>query len=159
VQGELKVLSWLRGAKKVIEASTSANPLNPHLNYSLIPSTNLADGFDMIGKTPQIDWLTRVLDFTHLRHAVIAQNLANINTPNYRRLDVPFSVETFIKKGALAPTKVVVEEGKSAERLDGNNVDIDAEIALLQRNSLLAAATTQILAQQLMQLRSAIVGR
>jgi hypothetical protein len=38
-------------------------------------------------------------------------------------------------------------------------VDIDAEIALLQRNSLLAAATTQILAQQLMQLRSAIVGR
>jgi flagellar basal-body rod protein FlgB len=114
----------------------------------------------MIGKTPTIELLTRVLDAAHIRHAVIAHNLANVNTPNFKRLEVPFALESATKTGGLVTQAVPIvqaEEGRT--RVDGNSVDIDAEISLLHRNSLLAAATTQILAQQLAQLRSAIVGR
>ena len=40
-----------------------------------------------------IDVLSRVLDTAALRHRVIAQNVANVNTPGYRRLEVTFEDE------------------------------------------------------------------
>lgn len=113
----------------------------------------------MISKTASVDLLSRVLEAAHLRHAVIAHNLANVNTPNYRRLEVPFSLELSRTAGSAAPAPPTIVESQVAAREDGNTVDIEAEIAVLQRNSLLTAAATQILAQQLSQWRSAITGR
>ena len=117
----------------------------------------------MIGKTAQIDLLTRLLDAGSVRHAVISQNLANVNTPNYRRLEVAFDTEVdrhLAKDGdSIALKPRVVESKDLPQRLDGNSVDIDTEVALLGRNSLMSAAATQKLAMKIAQLRSAITGR
>lgn len=49
-----------------------------------------------MGVTPsQFELLARLVDASSLRHRVIAQNVANVNTPGYHRRDVSF-------EGALA---------------------------------------------------------
>jgi flagellar basal-body rod protein FlgB len=112
----------------------------------------------------RIDLLTRVLDASTLRHRTIAQNVANVNTPGYQRLDVKFEDELakILQAGqpvhAVKP-EIVVDEAASALRVDGNNVDIDKEMGMLSKNSLLYQAASQILTTQLTALRLAISGR
>jgi flagellar basal-body rod protein FlgB len=108
-----------------------------------------------------IDTLTRVLDTAGLRHRVIAQNVANVNTPGYKRLEVQF--EDALAKALATPggpaAKPRVVEGDGPERVDGNTVDIDREMGDLTKNGLLYQAATQILASRLAALRSAVSGR
>lgn len=109
-----------------------------------------------------IDVLALMLDASALRHRVIAQNVANVNTPGYRRLAVSFEGELARSlanpSGKLsARPMVVVADGP--ERVDGNTVDIDREMNDLTRNALLYQAAAQVLASRLASLRSAITGR
>jgi flagellar basal-body rod protein FlgB len=116
-------------------------------------------------KTSQIGLLSKLLDVANLRHRVIAQNMANINTPDYHRLDVSFE-EAFTKRlgkdskldaGSLAPK--VMEASGGPVRGDGNNVDLDAEIGRLGKNAFLHNTYVQLLAGNLAMMRSAITGR
>lgn len=102
-----------------------------------------------------IDVLSRVLDTASLRHRVIAQNVANVNTPGYRRLEVAFADELAAAGGA----KPTVVESEGTDRPDGNSVDIDREMGELTKNSLLYQAATQILASRMAAMKSAITGR
>lgn len=109
-----------------------------------------------------IDLLGQVMDASSLRHRVISQNVANVNTPNYKRLEVAFEGELTKALGTPAGTgsvvpKVVVTD--NPERVDGNTVDIDREMNDLTKNALLYQAVSQILASRLGSLRSAISGR
>ncbi len=111
------------------------------------------------------DLLSRLLDVSSLRHRVISNNVANVNTPGYRELDVSFE-DAFARAVAggnsAAGLKVeagVVEGPGGPERADGNNVDIDYEMARLNKNTLLYRAFSQILASHLGTARSAIAGR
>src|SRR5437868_1293528 len=90
--------------------------------------------------------LAQLLDVAALRHRVIAQNVANVNTPGYRRRAVEFEGDLAKALATPGPTplvkpKVVIEDGP--ERVDGNTVDIDREMNALAKNALLyqAAAT------------------
>jgi len=110
-----------------------------------------------------IDVLRRLMDAAALRHQVISQNVANVNTPGYRRLAVEFEDELAKVLGtaggsadAVAP-KVVVED--RAERVDGNTVDLDREMGDLNKNTLLFQAASQIAASRFASMRSAISGR
>lgn len=113
----------------------------------------------------QLELLSRMLTVANLRHGVIAGNVANVNTPGYRRLDVAFENVLPEQSGqtsaAGAPNQKpkVVEARGGVERADGNNVDIDAELGRLSKNTLLTNAYTQILASRLAAMRSAITGR
>jgi flagellar basal-body rod protein FlgB len=106
--------------------------------------------------------LTQVLDTAALRHRVIAQNVANVNTPGYRRLAVEFE-DNLAKSLASASNpaqvkpRVVIEDGP--ERVDGNTVDIDREMVAMNKNSLLYQAAAQIITNRVAQLRAAIAGR
>ena len=51
-----------------------------------------------------------------------------------------------------------MERKGGAERADGNNVDVDAELGRLQKNALLYNAYSQILASRIASMRSAISG-
>ena len=113
----------------------------------------------------QFDLLARLLDVASLRHRVIAQNVANVNTPGYHRLDVSFE-EALARELPLAAQNhtpdvkpVVTEAPVVAPRLDGNNVEIDAEMGRLNKNSLLFGAYSQILASKIAAMRAAISGR
>lgn len=110
-----------------------------------------------------IDVLRRLMDASALRHQVISQNVANVNTPGYRRLAVEFEDELAKVLGspggspdAVIP-KVVVED--RAERVDGNTVDLDREMGDLNKNTLLFQAAAQVAASRFAAMRSAISGR
>ena len=86
-------------------------------------------------RAPHLALLAQVLDAAALRHRVIAQNIANVNTPGYHRREVAFEAG-ISARGRLAasespanvkPHVVVVDDGP--ERVDGNNVDIDNEMS------------------------------
>lgn len=109
------------------------------------------------------DVLGRVLDTAALRHRVIAHNVANVNTPGYRRLEVVF--EDVLARAAGDPSagalsgQPKVVESVGPDRVDENNVDIDREMNELTKNGLLYQAAVQILASRLASMRAAIAGR
>ena len=90
-----------------------------------------------------IGLLSQLLDTAALRHRVIAQNVANVNTPGYRRLAVSF--EDDLARALASPSgdlpvkpRVVVADGP--ERVDGNTVDLNSEMNDMTRNALLYEA-------------------
>lgn len=105
--------------------------------------------------------LHRALAATGARQATLANNLANANTPGYRRQDVDFqgalasavasgrsSVERFHARAAADPTAPL--------RFDGSNVDVDKENAAMAENGLLSEALTSVSKARVNILRSAM---
>jgi flagellar basal-body rod protein FlgB len=100
--------------------------------------------------------LQRAMEGSNLRQQVLSSNLANVNTPGYRRQDVDFhsalagalraSDPTAAVSSAALPTSV---DTTSVTRADGSSVDVDAESAKLSANGLeyeqlAAAAKTRL---------------
>jgi len=113
----------------------------------------------------QLDTLDSLLSVSQARHQVISQNIANVNTPGYRRRDVSFedAVRRILEAEAGETSPGVEPEIYEVEglpsRADGNNVDIDREMGELSRNSLLYQTLAQVLASRLGTMRSAITGK
>ena len=87
--------------------------------------------------------LQRAMEGAGLRQEALADNIANANTPGYRRHDVDFhdalagALQSADPNAALAATPLGVTQDPSAPvRADGNSVDIDAESAKLASNGL-----------------------
>lgn len=128
---------------------------------------------------PAVRALERGLDALTLRQQVLANNIANVDTPGFKRADVSFRAQLEQALASSPPSpgqlsvthrrhirpslppavtgtpQVVVEEG-SLGRLDGNNVDIDLEMTLLAQNALWYQATAQQLGRMLAMWRAAI---
>lgn len=101
----------------------------------------------------QLDQLASLMGATQLRHGVISQNLANVHTPGYHRLDVQFEdlLAEHLKGGSAtgeAPQPIVYEQQGLNERPDGNNVDVDREITEMNRNAMMFQTYSQLLASQ-----------
>lgn len=88
-----------------------------------------------------INVLNKAADASFTRHEVITNNIANVDTPNYKRQDVQF--ESYLKDAlsgggsldqkvanadlsGVNPT-VYTDNASLSYRTDGNNVDIDTE--------------------------------
>lgn len=109
--------------------------------------------------------LKKGLDATAERHRAYTHNVANVNTPLYKRREVVFEEElrqalTERAKHPLATTHPrhlgqaktlagvrheVRTDKRSSMRADGNNVDIDREMAMMAANQLNYNAMTQVL--------------
>jgi len=110
--------------------------------------------------------LEKVLDACILRHRVIANNIANVDTPGFRASRVIFEEE--LKKvlpgnNSLSKLKnikpVVIREKNSSFREDFNNVDIEKEMVKLSENTLRYHLYIQSLIAKLRTIRSAIEGK
>jgi flagellar basal-body rod protein FlgB len=119
----------------------------------------------MNGLPSQIDVLSKLLDAADLRHRVIAQNVANVNTPGYRRQEVTFedALAQSLQRGAESEFKnlqpKVVEAAATTDRADGNTVDIDEEMGRLNKNSILYRFYAQLMTGEIGTMRSAITGK
>lgn len=122
----------------------------------------------------QIDLLKEGLAVEALRRDVYAQNIANLNTPGYKRQEVSFGDQMAAVRSRLplqrtdprhlrgsgakaAPTVVTVAD--RSMRVDGNNVDIDREIAALTGTALRYSAYVELIGRELQTLRNVIQGR
>ncbi len=112
----------------------------------------------MIGKLYEnSNLLEKSLNAAWTRNGTIAQNLANVDTPNYKRKDVAFEqllTESLNKtklEGNVTDKRHIAinnnnidkiqpattqENSDTSMRIDGNNVDIDSEMANLAKNSI-----------------------
>ena len=113
---------------------------------------------DQLVNSPTMDYLSRGMSAANLRHEVISNNIANVNTPKFKKSDVVFEsllakeLGYFDEEGKLdivrthdrhmpipalepaAPT--VVMDTSTTMRTDRNNVDIDKEMANLAKNQI-----------------------
>jgi flagellar basal-body rod protein FlgB len=119
----------------------------------------------MFLNTERIQLLSRLLDVASMRQDVIAQNVANLNTPGYTTQEVNFedalkdalAPGSAMKMGDVAPQ--VVDGTGGMTRADGNNVDVDLEMTRLQKNAIYFQIYAQMLANDLAEFRSAIRGQ
>jgi flagellar basal-body rod protein FlgB len=98
------------------------------------------------------------------RQHAIAQNLANANTPGYRRVEVDFqsALKTALADpgttshalDAMTPTTEV--DRSAVLRMDGNSVDIDSEAAAEAQNGLLYEGVAQVMKARIDIIESAI---
>lgn len=105
--------------------------------------------------------LHRAISATSLRQEVIAGNLANANTAGYQRRDVNFhaALASAVESGpeAVAGVRIAAQVDTTAPlRLDGSNVDIDAENAALAQNGLEQEALTAVSKARMSILRTAM---
>jgi flagellar basal-body rod protein FlgB len=115
-----------------------------------------------VDDTSQI--LVRLMDAAALRHHVVSQNLANVNTPGYRRLEVSFEEQLAKSWSAApdargladAPPPTVRPSDELSTRADGNTVNLEREIGDLNRAALLYETYTQVLNGRLSLVRRAI---
>lgn len=97
------------------------------------------------------------LDAADLRSKTIANNIANINTPGYKRKYVTFeeTLDNTINKG-----KIEVKEDKSTSmRTDGNNVDLENEKVNQAANTLMYNGLVSVTNIKLAIAKSVISGR
>ena len=111
----------------------------------------------------QFELLKQSIDALSLRHKVVSQNLANLNTPGYRAKEVIFEEELGkrLRSGrnqSLNEPLVRVDADRSA-RFDGNTVDLDLEVSALEKNAMLYETYTELLSSKISMMRSAITGR
>jgi flagellar basal-body rod protein FlgB len=113
----------------------------------------------------QFDQLAGMLHVATQKHKVTAQNLANVNTPGYHRLEVDYDAKRLDQLGgpntdvASVLNLHVRENLIDPERVDGNNVDLDKELSDLGDISQMHSVFAQILQNRISQMRSAITGR
>lgn len=110
---------------------------------------------------------TKMLDAVALRHEAIASNIANVETPGYRRVDLStdFLSELQMRMKAdnpdfrnLAPS-LEVDATATAVRPDGNSVKLEQEMIEMNRNAVSHDFLTQVVSSNLKQLKIAITGR
>jgi flagellar basal-body rod protein FlgB len=105
--------------------------------------------------------LTRAAQGVQLRQQTIAENLANANSPGYRRRDVQFQEaigDALAQgRGPLEALSFSPDVDQTAPlRGDGSNVDIDREQSTMARVALEQDALTQVMRARTAILRNVI---
>ena len=125
-----------------------------------------------------MDVMQRSLSVAWTRNAVIRNNIANIETPNFKSSSVEF--ESLLARAARDTTGFrntmtheghrdfrgrenimsvqprIIQSRELSMRLDGNNVDIESENVALAQNSLFYNTVTEKLNSEIRRLRTAI---
>jgi len=113
----------------------------------------------------QLDNMQRALDRTTQRNALLTQNLANVNTPGYKRKDIDFDI---VLDGALAQSQRNIKQMQEQQaqmlsdqtslRADGNNVDMEKEVASISETQLRYQALTELASNYFSQISNVIKG-
>lgn len=99
-----------------------------------------------------VDLSSRALDAYMLQQETINKNIANVDTPGYKRQAVSFEKaleqELLYNKGTAVP-EIYTDMSDFSYRLDGNNVDIENEIRHLTQSKVQYDTISQRAAAQL----------
>ena len=119
-----------------------------------------------------INVLSKAADASWTRNEILTNNLANVDTPGYKRKDVSFqnylmqeltsgdstSLRTRVNDvevGNLTAT-VYTDFTELSYRLDGNNVDVDTENVELASNQLYYQTVLDTISHQFQMLKAAM---
>jgi flagellar basal-body rod protein FlgB len=101
------------------------------------------------------------LDGLDQRQQAIASNLANLETPGYlaREVDFESSLRAALLGGRPEATSITTDRSLAPTRLNGNNVNIDIELATSSETQLRQKLAIEALNGKYQLLRTAITGR
>ncbi|WP_010282460.1 flagellar basal body rod protein FlgB [Bacillus timonensis] len=119
--------------------------------------------------------LEKALDYSSLRQKAISNNIANVDTPNYKAQDVSFknllsnemnsqmsanrtNEKHFEFTNSKRSNGSLITKNDTAYNHNGNNVDIDKEMALLAENQIYYNAITQRISGKFNTLQTVIKG-
>lgn len=106
--------------------------------------------------------LEKALDASTMRQSAIADNIANVNTVDYKKKQVVFeeALKHALKTGENDELKYVkpkiVEENSTVIGEDGNNVDLEQEMVKMAKNQLLYNTLVQQTSKKMSNLRYVI---
>ena len=126
------------------------------------------------GAYSYINILNKAADSAWLRNEVLTNNIANVDTPGYKRQDVEF--ETYLNSALEQPerpystltqrvrhanlddvhTRVYTDHSGYSYRLDGNNDDIETEQVELASNQLVYNALIDSMNNEFNRIKTAI---
>jgi len=120
--------------------------------------------------TPAIQSLRLAMDDAALRHQAITSNIANVNTPGYRRMDVSSTFETAFSNaldqlsqgqsvGSMPDATIETAAVQGPARPDGNTVQIEQEMVSMAQNSAKYEFAGQMLQNHFHGLKLAITGQ
>jgi flagellar basal-body rod protein FlgB len=124
---------------------------------------------DPIFQSDNYQLARKLLDAAVLRQDAIATNVANAETPGFRRLDVApdfaLQLRSQMEAGDFGKTahslRPHLAEDQTARsiRPDGNTVEIERELLAMDRNAVDHQFLSDIVSSNLKQLKMAITGR
>lgn len=117
-----------------------------------------------------VNVLSKAADASWTRNSIISNNIANVNTPNYKRQDLDFEsclrgaigngddLEQAVQNVSIDELNpdVYTEFSTLSTRMDGNNVDIDVESASLAENQIKYYTLLDSISQEFSRLKSVI---
>ncbi len=111
--------------------------------------------------------LNKMIDYSAMKQKVVSNNLANVNTPGYKRLDISFDRELkdiSNNRDAIKDVQFKVADDANAakeanSRNDGNTVNVDKEVSELMQNSLSYNVYVQLMAKKFTLIKSAMSPR
>lgn len=126
-------------------------------------NSNVYDYINVLGKTADAAWV---------RNEVLGNNIANVDTPGYKRQDVDFESQLNHALGRMKykdmdekvssvtstelKSRVYTDSANFAYRIDGNNVDIDTENVELAANQIKYNGLVQSINQEFTNLKMVI---
>lgn len=120
-----------------------------------------------------INVLNSAANASSTRNEVIANNIANVDTPGYKRKDVEFEsyLKSAISEGgslddgvsmvdldSVKPT-VYTDNASLSYRLDGNNVDAETENAYLADNQIRYYALLDSMTQEFSRIKTVLTAK
>lgn len=110
----------------------------------------------------------KTLDAIALRQEAIANNIANLETPGYKRIDLAPSFETELERAcalgdpeemdSLKPTLAVDTTAMASSR-DGNTVHLQDELMKMDENTVAHSLETELVSGMLQRMQMAITGK
>jgi flagellar basal-body rod protein FlgB len=109
----------------------------------------------------------KLLDASVVRQQAIASNIANADTPGYRRLDLSpdfaTQLRTRLEAGKLGDAdslqpSIIEDPAARSVRPDGNSVEMETELLSMNRNSVEYDFLTEIVSRNIKQMKIAING-
>lgn len=119
--------------------------------------------------------LEKALNYSSLRQKVISNNISNVDTPNYKAQDVSFksllsneidgqmkanrtNEKHFEFTSSKPSNSPLITKNDTAYNHNGNNVDIDKEMAMLAENQIYYNAITQRISGKFNTLQTVLKG-
>lgn len=110
----------------------------------------------------------KLLDVSHAKQQALAGNMANVETPGYKRQDIQSDFDAQLRRVAKSGSveeirdlkfRAVTDLNSPSVRPDGNNVQIDQELLRMQKNAVQYEFLANYTSNSLNRLKTAITGR
>lgn len=135
---------------------------------SLLSTCGILYMIEAIFNQPGFLAASKALDAVELRGQAISNNLANLETPGYRRVDLAPGFEAAMNKAILSqnpqqiaslnPT-LAADPNATAVSPDGNTVRLQDELTQLNQNGAAHSLETQLVVSMFQKLQMAITGK